>query len=316
MKVLNLVPVLRPFYIKQEFILKELGIKSTTVTVPGAVPRTALNYVLFYPKIISKSFTHYDLVHANFGLMAPFALLQPHRPLVLTLWGSSDEDFFYENHPWTWLGKNFVRLELFNEIIVRNEKMKKILKERVGLNSSVIPHGVDLMQFCPIDKQKAKEMVGWSLDDKHILFPYDISRDVKNYPLAKIVIEEVKQRIDEKVKLEIFHKIPHNKFPLYMNAADILLLTSKSEGSPNCVKEALACNVPVVSTDVGDVKFLLEGVKYSKVCKNKGELIEAIIYLLKENIQSNGRERIIELGLSLEETGKKIMDVYKRALIR
>ena len=322
MKVLSLVTNrYSPFYLGQIKILENLGVNIKNVypfkqgenSVSNFGSRTIFDYLPLYFNIIKESSKKYDLVHANYGLTAPFALAQPHRPLVLTLWGS-DLRLFLNNRKWNWLCKNLIELEGFDEIMVRSEEMRINLKREFGLDAHIVPSGVDLDKFKPMEKEKAKNEVGWKQDVKHILFPYPPSRDVKNYSLAEEVVEEVKSRTNEKVELKVVYGVPHKKILVYYNASDVLLLTSKSEGSPNTVKEAMACNVPVVSTDVGDVELLLDGVKHSKVCDDKKKLVKGVLDAIDKNARSNGRERIKELGISLEDMGKKIFNIYNKAL--
>jgi len=313
MKVFKLVTSERPFFIEQEKILDRLVVESTIVKVPNERPRSVLDYISFYHRVLKNTRMHYDLVHANYGLTAPFALAQPHRPLVLTLWGS-DLRLFLNNRKWNWLCKNLIELEGFDEIMVRSEEMRINLKREFGLDAHIVPSGVDLDKFKPMEKEKAKNEVGWKQDVKHILFPYPHSRDVKNYPLAEEVVEEVKSRTNEKVELKVVYGVPHKKILVYYNASDVLLLTSKSEGSPNTVKEAMACNVPVVSTDVGDVELLLDDVEFSKVCDGKEELVDELLDVIDCDSWSNGRKRIKELEISLEDMGKKIVEIYEGAL--
>ena len=121
-----------------------------------------------------------------------------------------------------------------------------------------------------------------------------------------------RERLDEPVELQFVSGVPHDRMPTYMNAADALLLTSDREGSPNSVKEAMACNLPVVSTDVGDVAQRLAGVCHSFVGRDETELVDFLVSVLDADVESNGREVIKEL--SIERMGEQLTAVYRNAI--
>ena len=103
--------------------------------------------------------------------------------------------------------------------------------------------------------------------------------------------------------------------PIYLNAADVLLLTSKWEGSPNIVKEAMACNIPAVATEVGDIKYLFgntEGYYYTDPDPNK--LVEYINFVLNNDIKPTGRQRIIDLNLDYDSFAEKLISIYLEIL--
>lgn len=114
---------------------------------------------------------------------------------------------------------------------------------------------------------------------------------------------------------EYYNKYPNDLIPYYLNAADTLLLTSKWEGSVNVIKEALACNLPIVSTDVGDVKLNISGVDGCYVCKQDvNDLTEKLNLALSFGQRTNGRQRIIELGLDSDTIAVKLIEVYNSLL--
>lgn len=265
--------------------------------------RNTYKGVTFYKNIFQTNFTkEYDVIHATSGRIAPFALLQPKRPVVLTYWGT---DLLEKR----WGGYNRPLLRFYSKhadaTIVRNEEMKNILNQ----GAYVIPNGIDMEKFSPMSQNNALKKVDWNPEQKHVLFPYNPHRSVKQYPLAKEVIEEVNKQIDNKVNLHVVSGEPHSKIPVYMNAADTLLLTSKHEGSPNTVKEAMACNCPIISTNVGDVKERLKEVSQSYICEDKSELVEKLIKVLSTNERSNGRRQIQDLNL--ENIANQYINVYK-----
>jgi len=262
--------------------------------------------VSFYPKLLSKSISdNYDLVHLNSALTAPFGFLQPNRPIVLTIRGQG-----LLGDRLSGFVKN-ITLEAAKHAdanIVRTKEMKKALP----YDSHVVPAGIDLEKFKPMDQSTALKKVDWDPGKKHVLFPYPPRRTVKRYPMAKRIVDKCNSEMEIDIYMHTVSGVPHNKMKWYFNAADVLLLTSKSEGSPNTVKEAMACNLPVVSTNVGDVEERLEPVNNSYVCESELELKNCLKKNLKENKRSNGREYVKEL--SLDKMGDKIISIYEELI--
>lgn len=301
MRVLNLVTSESSFFTQQITSIEDRGIEMETVSVPGtARERRLRHYLRFYKNVLAGNPLQYDLIHSNYGLTAPFALGQPTRPVVLSLWGSDLMGRYGS------LSKQCA--SRCDEIIVQSQEMN----EKLGRNAHVIPTGIDFELFEPRPQREALEEFDWSPDEKHVLFPYPPDKEVKNYPLARDVVAAVDERMDVPVNLQIVSGVAHDRIPMYMNAVDALLLTSEREGSPNTVKEAMACNTPIVSTDVGDVRERLEGVAQSAVCRTQPELVDSLRTVLSTDERSNGRDAVRDL--SLERTADRIIDVYERAL--
>lgn len=304
-RVLNLVPKSVPFFRNQVSALEARGIEQTTVEVPGR--RTATDgrsvghYLRYYPMVLRARPWQYDIVHANFGLTAPFALAQWQRPVVLSLWGS---DLMGDLG---WVGKYCARFA--DETIVMSDEMYDALGVA---DAHVIPHGTDLDRFRPIPKREARRRVGWREEGLHVLFPYSPERSVKNYPLADEVVTATAERLDEQVELHAITGVDHAEIPYYMNAADALVFTSDREGSPNVVKEAMACNCPVVSRDVGDVRELLDGVRRAAVAENDEDLPRLLAEILTSDEQNDGRDHVQHL--SLDHVADRLVEVYRRAL--
>lgn len=309
MHVLNLVTnPYASFFQQQIDALSCRGVSETTLDVAGdrtvtdddVSSRSMLDYGRFYTRVLRHSIEPYDIVHANYGLTGPMALAQPIRPVVLSLWGSD-------------LLGNVGRLSRLcarraDAVIVMSDAMSEMLEPE----SHVIPHGVDLDLFRPFPRGPARDSVGWRRDARYVLFPYAAQREAKDYPRAKRVVEEARRRLDDDIVLQTLYDVPHARMPLYMNAADALLLTSKSEGSPNTVKEAMACNLPIVATDVGDVRERLSGVDPSFICRTDVELRDALVDVLEKRRPSNGRRAVESLGI--DRMGERIKGVYESVL--
>lgn len=186
------------------------------------------------------------------------------------------------------------------------------MKDALPCDASIIPSGVDLSKFKPMNQTEARKAIGWNVTDHHVIFPYHKGHEKKRYSVAEKTVENANKALDTTVQLQHVHSADHDEMPLYYNAADALLLTSLREGSPNSVKEAMACNVPVVSTDVGDARERIGPVSNSYVCSDDSELDHALVSVLKSGERSDGREYVEEV--SLERMGERIIAIYKSLL--
>ncbi|WP_417936248.1 glycosyltransferase family 4 protein [Haloarcula onubensis] len=309
MRVLNLVTNAdSQFFEAQVEELERRGVEMTTLSVPGENQsqsvdagtegsRSVWDYARFYPSVLAHSLDGYDLLHANYGLTAPMALAQPRLPVVLSLWGS---DLMGQYGPLT------KRLApMCDAVVVMSEGMAEVY----GGDCRVIPHGVDLDLFEPMDRDQARDAVGWPTDERIVLFPYPPKREIKNHPRARAVVDRVADRLADPVSLRTATDIPHERMPYYLSAADALIMTSRREGSPNTVKEAMACNLPVVSTDVGDVAQRLAPVEPSTVSDDDDELVAGLAEILRRGERSNGRENAVEI--SVEQMGARLLSVYE-----
>lgn len=266
----------------------------------------ALQSTTFYPQVLSTSILNkYDVIHTNSGMVAPFGVLQPNRPLVTTFWG---DDVLSDRLYGQYKKLSKYSASLSDASIVRSEEMAKELP----VNASIIPSGIDMEKFRPINQLSALEEVGWEEDICHVMFPYHPTQSKKRHPFAEELVTVVDSNMDQDVQLETVHGVPHEDMYLYYNAADVLLLPSLREGSPNTVKEAMACNLPVVSTNVGDVQTRLKSVDNSYVCGNKHELVDGLKRVLERGERSNGREFVEEV--SLDSMGDQIISIYRELL--
>ncbi|MBK7377398.1 MAG: glycosyltransferase family 4 protein [Ignavibacteriales bacterium] len=257
------------------------------------------------------------LIHAHYGLSGLVSCFQRTVPVVITFHGS-DAYIFYVKL----LSKLAALLSSFN-IFVES----KIGSRIKGHNkNAIVPCGTHLDVFYPISKSVAREMIGLIQEEKYILFSSRFDNSVKNYQLAKKSVELLNK---DTTIIELINKT-REEVNLLLNACDLALLTSISEGSPQFIKEAMACNCPIVSTDVGDVRWVLGNTEGCYVVSEKSnekretisaELIKVTSDKLQEALKfaekvgrTKGRERIIELGLDSETVAKKIISIYKRVL--
>lgn len=183
----------------------------------------------------------YDLLHAHYGLSGMICVLQRGIPVVVTFHGS---DIW---HPGVRL-ISFLVSYLSDWNIFVSKKLRARAKGFRKRRGSIIPCGVDRKVFFPMDQSRVREMMGLDQHGNHVLFSSSFANPIKNYALA----EKVLRRFPHVQLLEL-KGLGRKEVNVLMNACDCLLVTSFHESGPLVVKEAVACNLPVVSTDVGDV---------------------------------------------------------------
>lgn len=243
-----------------------------------------------------------DVIHAHYSFSAYLARISTGIPVICSLMGSDVKAPGMQK----WLLSVFVRF-FWAETIVKSKEMKTLLGvERVH----VIPNGVDLDLCKPMDRSDCRKQLGWPDSKRIVLFASNPERAEKNYPLAKAAIEAIE---NPDVELRVVSGIDHHEIPVYLNAADLLILTSRWEGSPNIVKEAMACNIPIVSTKVGDVADLFTNTEgYILAESNPRSLSRNISLLLADGLSPNGRSRINQLGLDADSISGKLASFYKQ----
>ncbi len=176
----------------------------------------------------------------------------------------------------------------------------------------VIPPGVNTELFRPKDLVESRKELGLPQFEQIILFPADPKRDFnKGFELFQQSLAYLKRP----VHVITGGFIPHDQMPSYMNAADVIVQTSRFEASPMVVKEAMACNRPMVSTDVGDVREIFGDTPGYFLCApDPKDIAEKIEQALQFGQPTQGRARILELGLSLEQTSRKYLRLYEQLI--
>ena len=304
MRVLHLITSTRSFFEEQIAVLEDRGVRCDVLGAPGEYtaesPRTPFDYVRMYRRVLQAVHRNeYDIVHAHYGLIGPLALAQPKRPVIVSLWGTdvmSDSGWL---RAVSRLGCNYA-----DATIVPSPAMT----DAVPTDYALIPFGVDLNRFRPMSRSRAREHLGWSGEHPVAIFPYDPSRSEKNYDLAERVIAE--SALD--IELRVVTDVPYTEMPYYLNASDVLLVTSHRESGPMTVKEAIACNLPIVSTDVGFVRAVCEGVRNCHVATDRQDLVRGLEAVVADGRASNGRSRVD--GLGLDAMGDRLLGLYRRVL--
>jgi len=278
------------------------GANVTFFTIKGKGIIGYLKNVLPLKRLLRKN--EYDVVHAHYSMSAFVATLSGAKPLMVSLMGSdvkSDKYF----RLFIYLFNKF----FWDKTIVKSEDMKLSLGIK---NVEVIPNGVDLNFFKSLNKTDCKSRLGWDITKKQILFAANPNRYEKNYPLAKKAIDGFE---NPNFELKVLKEVPSNQMVFYYNASDVVILTSNREGSPNVIKEAMACNRPIVATDVGDIKWLFGNTKGCFISSDKindleNKICSALNFSDKYN-EIEGRRRIKMLKLDSGSVAKKLVFMYE-----
>jgi asparagine synthase (glutamine-hydrolysing) len=254
-----------------------------------------------------------DLVHGHYGTIVGFLSAFVGRPAVISYCGNDLQPGASVSRCRLYLGfllSNLAALRA-RALICKSGELRRALWWRRD-RAVVIPNGVDLDLFSPGPQETARKQLNWELCPPIVIL--NVRNDPKNkgLDLATAAMKIVLSRIPE-AQLRIIENVEPDLMPLYYRAADALLCVSRAEGSPNVVKEALACNLPVVSAPVGDVPERLAGVHPSAVVpRDPKALAYALVQVLLKRERSNGREHIADLGL--QEVARRVLHVYQSCL--
>lgn len=249
-----------------------------------------------------------DIVHAHYsvcGYLAALATFGLKTKVVVSILGSFPPGKFKAK-------KRLVRFfidHVWDGALVKSQRTRSQLNRPLP----VVPNGVDLRMFNLRPQAEARAVVGFEEGEKYVIFVSNPARPEKNYPLAQAAVQTLQQPNLHLVP--VFDK-PHSQVVDYMCAADVLIMTSLNEGSPNVIKEAMACNCPIVVTDVGDVRWVTSGVDGTFVADTfkAEELADLLKKALAFNGRTRGRERITELELTTQEVSSKLISIYNTVL--
>lgn len=240
-----------------------------------------------------------DVIHIHYGTMTAFATtFSTSGPFVITFRGSDLQPEPGIGRLRVLVGRVLSQLSALraSRVVCVSDGLKRRLwwhRDR----AIVLPTGVDLDRFKPEDVTLARKTLGWDLDHPVVLFNAGRAPITKGLDIAEAAIAEAMASYGPIRFVVMRGDVPPEKVPTFMNAADCLLVTSRTEASPGIVKEALACNLPIVSVDVGDVAERLKGVSLSCVVgRHPSNLAEALVNILREKRRSNGREHIADLS--------------------
>lgn len=257
-----------------------------------------------------------DVIHAHYGLSGYYVCLvvrwmglKKKMPVVITYHGS---DINVEKI--RKISQKAIQMAAYNIFV--SPKMLNLVD--TGENYAVIPCGIDWADWPEMSKEEARVAMGLNPDKKYVLFSSDFHTEVKNPKLAKQAVALLNDANDgndandvELIELTGYTRAEVNKL---MHAVDVCLMTSRTEGSPQFIKEAMACGCPIVTTRVGDTDYVIGNTDGCYFADDNAQdcalqLQKALAFAEKHN-RTNGRKRIEELGYSNDVVATKIKSIY------
>jgi teichuronic acid biosynthesis glycosyltransferase TuaC len=282
----------------------QLGIKSNL-----------LSFVFGAIKLIFKSNSS-DVIHLQYGSYSGFICSFLPRKKILTLRGSDiitihSANFFTKLH--STIGVLLTKYSLFkyDKIIVMSNRMMESIPSKYRNKTIVLPDPIDLNKFYVKNKIECRRKIFPNIDPEKILVLFtaiDLANPIKRYNLAIETINEVNKISNNRYVLVSAFDIDNANMVDVYNAVDICLLTSSHEGWPNCIKEALACNVPFVSTDVSDLSLIANKTQNCFTSQDNAIELAANILKIKLDYNENLREKI--KFLSLDNISNKLEELY------
>lgn len=293
--------------------MRGLGVQMTVLGIKG-IPKIKYLRAMFALQAVLPSI---DIVHAHYGYCGWVARTQLRRPVVISfmgddLLGTPDANGRISRWSALMVKANRLLSRTADAVIVKSAEMANVV---APVEAHVIPNGVDLQAFRPIDRAEARQALGWHPRALYLLFPGNPGNPRKGFPLAQAASEAASRLLGAPVKLVPLWGVLPEAAPVYMNACDAMLMTSFIEGSPNVVKEAMACNTRVVSVSVGDVPELIAGIRGYRLCPRDPEsMARSLISALAETEPIEGRAAVIRKRLDLASVAQSVLGIYEMVL--
>lgn len=289
-----------PFIVEQANALKSKGCE---IDYYGLQGKGVIGYLKNYPsfKRKIKEFKP-DVIHAHFGLSGLFANLQRKVPVVTTYHGSDI------NVPKVLkFSKLAMRLSAWN-IFVSKKTMEIAKPEK---KYSLLPCGIDLSDLQLINRTEARQKMNFDANKRYVLFAGAFDNQVKNASLAVKAVDLLNCLSVDLLELKGYTR---EQVTLLMCAVNAFLMTSFTEGSPQVIKEAMACGCPIVSVDVGDVNERMQGIDGCYVARTREpeELAELLKKAMSFEGKTNGREKIITDGLDNKQIAERLIGIYEK----
>lgn len=308
----------RPYYgsfiVSQAHSLVAAGVAVDVLYVRGYLGAHAYAKALATVPLTARR-KRYDLVHVHYGHTAGVSLGIAQRPLIVSFCG---EDVLGAPRERGITAKSRAELTVFRQLgrfatatITKSVEMEQALPSALRARNHILPNGVDLDRFAPRPRADARAQLGWEPDAKIMLFLGNPDDPRKNVALAREAADLVQQRMPG-ARLHIAWAIEPQDVPTHMNAADCLLFASRSEGSPNAIKEAMACELPIVATPVGDIPERLEGVAGAWVRPPApAAFADALVEALHVGRAPAARVAVAPLGL--DRVADRLLSIYDEA---
>lgn len=295
--------------------LRPLGVEFDVVFINGR--ESTWNYLRGIGRVRGQMhLKRYDLIHAHFGLSGWVARFQLGKPVVVSFMGDDVLGRPARSGRITLAGhflqiSGFILARLVSFVIVKSRPMAQKLRMP---SAHVIPNGVDLNLFRPMEQAEARKALGLDPTKKIVLFPYNPGEARKRFDVIEAAVSLAREQVPS-LEILVARGLPQEQIPLYMNAADVLVIASTFEGSPNAVKEAMATNLPVITVDVGDAAELIGPTAGCfLVPRDTRAIAEKLVEVCRAGGRTNGREWIGKL--SMEAVAERIVEVYAAALRR
>lgn len=306
-----------PFVIEQGEALRTAGCNVHLFLIE---PKGFLGYVRARKELKKEIVAfHPDVIHAHYGLSGITAVLQNKVPVVITFHNG-------ETHNW------YVNV-LSSLFSLRAKHVIYVAQHIYDLvywkhkNYTILPCGINIEECVITPYKEARKQLGWSDDKKYILFGGGFSDPRKNVSLLQKAVAYSKRSDIEIVEMK---GLSRAECILRMCACDCFALPSHSEGSPQTIKEAMACNCPIVATDVADIAYLLGNIPGHYLLRNPikrhdlwmedeksvSECAEAINNALSFKGRTKGRERIQSLGFDNKQIAERLIEIYKEIIAR
>ena len=264
--------------------------------------------------------TQPDLVHVMYGgVMADrVTMLVQDRPTIVTFHGS---DLLGEHLSgvarkiiaYCGVQSSWRAARRADRVITVSKQLCDSLPRDIDRSKvHIIPNGIDLRRFQPLDRLKCRKQLQWDDETFHIVFPANSGDPVKRPELAEAAVK-VLQDLKVPVEMHYLRGVKNEEVPIWLNASDALLLTSRHEGSPTIVKEALACDLPVVSVDVGDVRDRIKGIDGCYIASSQPHDLAAKLLSVHGTVgRVKSREKMKEF--SLEQISYQLKTLYTGTL--